>query len=262
MEKYNLGTLKKENASFDMEHTVIQQDVEKANRYVELIESSRKEFPNAGDIVELTTKHGDYYRNAHIEEVDEEGLNVCEQPYVPFIHPDKSGISCNTSGGSWLSIPVNLKWIGKRQKTFGDWGHCGACGNGAIQFMAEVNVWKYIEPDPLYGEYTTKYWRRMYISKIDKGKMHGQYEYLGDGIAWRDKAEFDAFIEKYKGKVFTENYVNQLVVWCYNNNTVLVYKEKLEKMNLPETTIVLNGIRPAKMEVDDENKIIIHYANW
>jgi len=261
MEKYDLRTLRKENGSYDMEHTVTYEDVDKANRYIELIESTRENFPKVGDIVELTTKHGDYYRNAHIEESDVE-LNICEQPYVPFIKPDKSGISCNTSGGSWLNIPVNLKLIGKRYKTFCDWGHCGACGNGAIDFKAEVNVWEYIEPEPLYGDFTTKNWRRMYVSKVDKEKSYRGYEYIGDGFAWRDKAEFDAFIKKYKGAVFAGNYLNQMVVWCYFDKKILVSKEELEKMNLPETTILLNGIRPAKMEVDDKNKIIIHYANW
>ncbi|MDR0231976.1 MAG: DUF4121 family protein [Dysgonamonadaceae bacterium] len=258
MEKYNIETLKKENGIYNMEHTVTGYDVNKANMYVALIESSRNNHsPMPGDIVQFTNKYGDYYGNAHIEIVDEK-VSICEQPYVPFIRPEKTGIRCNTSGGAWTSIPAGLKLIGKQQKRFKDWGHSGACGNGAIHFRAEVNVWEYVEPDPLHGDFSTKYWRKMYVSH----SKNENYEYAGDGIAWKNKNEFDEFINKYKGVVFTGNWLNQIVVWCYREKTVLVKLEELEKMNLPETTILLNGIRPAKMEVDDENKIIIHYANW
>ena len=259
MEKYDIKTLKKENGSYDLEHTVTQFDVDKANMYVELIESSRNNNrPTSGDIVQFTSKHGDYYENAHIEKVDEE-VYICEQPYIPFIRPGKTGITCNTSGGAWSSIPVELKLTGKRQKTFCDWGHCGACGNGAIHFRAEVNVWQYVEPNPLYGDFSTKYWRKIYVSHTGRNE---NYEHASSDIAWRNKDELDEFINKYKGVVFPGNWPNQIVVWCYREKTVLAGAEELEKMNLPKATIFLNGIRPAKMEVDDENKIIIHYANW
>jgi len=260
MGKYDIEALKKENSYYNFEHTVTQFDVDKANMYVELIESSRNNNrPTPGDIVQFTTKHGDYYENAHIETVNKD-VYICENAYVPFIRPDKKGgITCNTSGGAWTHIPVGLKLIGKRKKAFCDLGHCGACGNGAIDFSAEVNVWKYFEPEPLYGDYSTKLWRKLYISHTEENE---RYQYLGDGIAWKNKYKLDEYINKYKGVVFPGHYINQIVVWCYREKTIHVELEELEKMNLPETTIYLNGERKAKMEVDDTNKIIIHYANW
>jgi hypothetical protein len=259
MIKYDLETLKKENFSYDREHGVTQSDVDKANMYVALIESSRNaKLPASGDIVQLTDRHGNYYGNAHIERVDSK-VYVCEQPYVPFIKPDKTGIFCNTSGGAWLNIPVQLKLIGKRSKRFCDWGHCGACGNGAIHFNAEVNVWEYIEPEPLYEGYTTKQWRKLYVAHAGK---HENYEYTSDGIAWKNRHELDEFIKKYKGVVFFCEKQNHFVVWCYREKKVIVEPEELERMNLPETTILLNGKRRAKMQVENENKLIIHYANW
>ena len=259
MEKYDIETLKKENGSYDMQHTVTQSDVDKANSYVVLIESSRNSSrPVAGDIVQFTDRHGYYYGNSHIESVDK-AVYICEMPSIPFIRPAPTGITCNTSGGSWLTMPVELKLTGKKLKTFCDWGHCGACGNGALYFSAEVNVWEYVEPDPLYRDFSTKYWRKLYVSQTDKSE---HYEYTGDGIAWKNRNELDEFIKKYKGVVFSGNWRNQFVVWCYREKKVLVEPKELEEMNLPDTTILLNGIRPAKMKIDDENKIIIHYANW
>jgi hypothetical protein len=263
MKKYSIETLKIENVCYDREHGVTQSDVDKANSYAALIKSTRNDRqPMPGDVVQLTTKYGDYYAGAHIEKVDKEGY-ICERPYVPFIRPNKTGdgITCNTSGGAWTSIPLKLKLIEKCQKTFCDWGHCGACGNGAIHFRAEVNVWEYVAPDALYGSYTTKQWRKMYVSRTDKNENYC-YEYAASETAWKTKAELDEFIKKYKGVVFKGHCENQLVVWCYREKTVRVSVEEFEKMNLPETAILLNGVRAAKMEVDDENKTIIHYANW
>ena len=262
MERYNIETLKKENALYDMEHTVTQSDADKANRYVALIESSRNDNrPMPGDVVRFTDKHGDYYENAHIEKVDDadKEVYICERPYVPFIRPSKTGISCNTSGGAWANIPMQLKRIGKQQKTFCDWGHCGACGNGAIHFRAEVNVWEYIAPDALFDGFSTKLWRKMYVSRTNKDAY---YQYLSDKIAWRNRNELNEFVEKYKGVVFGGHYPNQLIIWCYREQTVRVSLEEFEKLDLPNTTILLNGLKPAKMQVDDVNKTIIHYANW
>jgi hypothetical protein len=164
---YTIETLKAINGSYDYEHRIIQSDVDKANMYVDIIQKSRTAHQiQVGDIVELTTKHGSYYKNAHIEkyDVEDDEWSVCEQPTTPFISDYKNNIRCSTSGGAWCSVPNNLKIIGKRLKVFKDWGQCGACANGAVSFETEVNVWEYKQDEPLYGEYTTKDWRRHYIS--------------------------------------------------------------------------------------------------
>lgn len=43
------------------------------------------------------------------------------------------------------------------------WGHTGRHRNGAVLFHTFVRAWKYTEPDPLYGKYTTKEWTRYII---------------------------------------------------------------------------------------------------
>ncbi len=42
-------------------------------------------------------------------------------------------------------------------------GHTGRHRNGAVLFHTFVRAWKYTEPDPLYGKYTTKEWTRYII---------------------------------------------------------------------------------------------------
>lgn len=159
---YTIETLKVINPAYDYKHRLTQNDVDVANMYVELIEQSRTDNQiQVGDIIKLTTKYGDYYSSAHVERyIDEDGYwTVCEQPHIPFVEKNIDGsILCNTSGGAWTSVPKNLKLLGKRRKLFQDFGHCGACANGAFSFEAEVNVWEYKQDEPLYGDYSTMEW--------------------------------------------------------------------------------------------------------
>ena len=150
MEQYTIETLLPLNAMYQATHGVSQTDVELANMYKALIESSRTaDKVQVGDIVELTTEYGDYHANAHIEKWFTDGnyWSVCKNPHTPFVWPTRTGknIETSTSGGPWTSVPDNLRYIGKRKKVFKDWGHAGSCANGAVRFEAEVNVWEYVQ---------------------------------------------------------------------------------------------------------------------
>ncbi|WP_301875011.1 DUF4121 family protein, partial [Bacteroides caecimuris] len=86
--KYGIETLKTLNVLYDHEHWLTQEDVDMANRYVELIEQTRSEItPQTGDRLIYLSRHGDYYGNALIDSMDEKKglLSICEQPYVPFV---------------------------------------------------------------------------------------------------------------------------------------------------------------------------------
>lgn len=139
--KYTIDTLREINARFCGSHILINYDVDKANMYVELIENTRSEkIPSVGDCVRYTNEYGDYYGAAHIEKADVNEVYICERPYTPFIHEYDGRISCNTSGGAWTHLPTReLKYIGKIKKRFCDWGNCGGCADGAIDFIAEVS---------------------------------------------------------------------------------------------------------------------------
>lgn len=268
---YTIESLKEINQLYDYSHGITLSDVDMANNYVEVIQLSRTDDrPQVGDIVEFTTRHGDYYRSAHIEAFDRyhEGLwDICEQPYTPFIWltDDKNNIKCNTSGGAWSSMPNDVKLIGKRLKTFCDWGSCGACANGAVHFQAEVNVWEYKEHNPLYGDYTTKDWCRSYISyradEFGKPKDGSNYTYLGDGLAFATREDYNVWAATYRANIFKGNNENQEVLFHYREKLHVVSKEEYLALILPVDTR-MNNMHTVivKFEYDDDNHIVNTYS--
>jgi hypothetical protein len=144
---YTLESLKKYDERFDYIHKVTEKDVEIVNKLVLGITKTRNNTPQTGDIVIFKDKYGDLYENAHIEVIRENDIEICCNPYVPFTDYDleQNKLYTNTSGGHWTSVPKELKFIGTKKKKFKQWGHCGACGDGAISFEVDVNVWEYAE---------------------------------------------------------------------------------------------------------------------
>lgn len=261
--KYTENSLISLNGSYHYEHGIRQSDVDMANRYVRLIESTRSNRqPRNGDMIRLTTKHGDYYHYAHLEKLCNGGFSVCEQPYFPFIFPNptKNGISCSTSGGAWLSIPPKaLKYVGKEEKYFKDWGWRGARGNGAVCFKAMVNVWEYTEPNPVYDDYTTKDWRKIHLSK-DVTSPKPEYLYYGNGIAFRNQEELDEYISLFRGKLYTIYYPNSFDLWCYFEMNIKVPIDKWKSLDLPRTTFRAKPGHPVKINVDTVKHIVILYT--
>mgnify|MGYP001099034262 CR=1 FL=1 len=114
--KYGIETLKELNVLYDREHWLTQEDVDMANRYVELIERTRSEItPQIGDRLIFLSRHGDYYANALIDSADEKKglLSICEQPYVPFVWQAADNIRLCVSGGAFHHIKKDeLKFNG------------------------------------------------------------------------------------------------------------------------------------------------------
>jgi hypothetical protein len=267
-EKYTIESLKRINPVYDAWHRVTNSDVEMVNTYIDEIRRSRRKSIKQiqpGDIVELTTQHGNFYRNAHIEAYDAETWRwtVCEQPYTPFIFlSEDKEIKCNTSGGVWSKIPNNLKFIGKRVKMFKDFGHKGRCPGGSVKFQAEVNVWEYKQDNPLYGDYSTKNWAKHIISycvdELDNPK-NGQNRYISSGFALEYKEDYEAWLKTYRGVKFKGFWHNQTVVFCYREKMHLVDENAWNEMDLPLDTRFLDGIKMCKVRYNDEAHIIDVY---
>lgn len=236
---YTLESLKEINTGYNHNHGVRQSDVEKANLWVKFIEESRNDLPQVGDIVEFTDRHGNYYRNAHIEKVDEEDeeLNICEQPYVPFVGKSNKGLHTSTSGGAWANIPRELKYLGKRKKLFHAWGWGGGRANGAIQFYAEVNVWEYVAA---ILEFSTKTHDKFYVYANNEELTNPHdYKYtVSEGAfnkcAFRTDEEYQAWLKTYRGVEREGNWDNQIVVWTY--------KQKKENVPLEQYLSIENGV--------------------
>ena len=263
-DKYTKETLTAINDRFCNAHYpgITDSDLAMANDYVRLIESTRSiETPKTGDRIRYTNKYGDYYECAHVDYVEDGVANICEQPYVPFISKNRNGdgINCSTSGGAWTNIPVNkLTYVGIEEKTFCDWGHCGACADGAVQFKAHVSVWEYNENEQ---PYSTKTHNKMYVYYKDKADEYG-YRFTGESIAWRNELEFQAWLETVKGEVFKGNWDNQIIVWYWKQKEVHVSPAEYEALDLPEDVMLMNGYRRCKRKYDEANHIVTTYFVW
>lgn len=269
-DKYTKETLTAINYRFCNAHYpgITDSDLAMANNYVRLIESTRSyKTPKAGDRIRYTNKYGDYYECAHIEYVRDGIVNVCERPYVPFIYEDtfRSGIVCSTSGGAWTNIPVDklILYVGIEEKTFCDWGHCGACADGAVEFKANVSVWEYNENEQ---PYSTKTHNKMYVYYKDKPDDYG-YKFTGtegamSSKAWRNELEFQAWLETVKGEVVKGNWNNQIIVWYWKQKKFHVSPKEYEALELPEDTMLMNGYRRCKRKYDEKNHTVTTYFVW
>lgn len=270
--KYTKETLSKINGRFLSTHICMSEhDVAMANDYVDLIESTRsKEIPKAGDRIRYTNKYGDYYECAHIEYVRDGEANVCEIPYTPFIWKDENGngIKCSTSGGAWTNIPVEkLKYVGTEEKKFCDWGWCGACADGAIDFIANVSVWEYVEEQKY--PYTTRTHERMYVTYDPSGKRgDSRYTFFGNhngmsSKAWETELDFQAWLHTFRGKVFKGNWHNQLIVWHWKDKHIHVSPKEFEAIDAPEDTLLMNArFLRCKRTYDEENYTVNTYYVW
>ena len=265
-DKYTKETLATINQRFINTHyNILDSDVNMANDYVRLIESTRSnKIPKAGDMIRYTNKYGHYYEHAHIEYIRDGEANVCENPYVPFISKSKdkngieNGIDCSTSGGAWTDISVGkLKFVGVEEKTFCDWGHCHPCANGAVEFDAYVSVWEYNENEM---PYSTKTHNKMYVHYRKDADEYG-YKFIGEGNAWRNELEFQAWLETVKGEVFKRNH-NQIIVWYWKQKKVHVSPAEYEALELPEDSMMMNGLRRCKRKYDEANHTVTTYFVW
>lgn len=269
---YTVESLNAINYRYNADHRLNQGDVDKANRFVALIENGRStDKPMPGDVLELTDEYGHYYGNAHIERdsiVEENSLDVCEHAYIPFVNEHESDrrISMNTSGGSWPQIPNTVKLIGQREKTFCVWGGSGACANGSINFNATVNVWEYIAPNLKHGTYTTKDFEKAYVYFSDKPNEYGYIIHVhghggASGGAFKSNEEYDIWRRTFKAVEFDGNWPNQKVIFFYKHREKPISKEAWWKMEAPIDTRMWNGsMVMCKFAYDDEKHELIDYC--
>lgn len=265
--KYTIDTLREINARFCDSHILMNYDVDKANMYVELIENTRSEkTPSIGDCVRYTNEYGDYYGAAHIEKADANEIYICERPYTPFIHEYEGRISCNTSGGAWIYLPTReLKYIGKIKKRFCDWGNCGGCADGAIDFIAEVSLWEYVDSkNPFVSEngykFTTKDFDKQYISFNPKDSP---CVYFGEDCAWKSKTDLYAYLRTYRAEIFKGHWQNQFIIWTWKEKQHHVSPTEFDSLKLEEDTFLMNGdIMKCKRKYDEITHTVHTYYVW
>lgn len=263
--RYTREMLIEENRGYDSEHGVTVGDVDKVNRFLDVIEASRNDKPQAGDMIQYTNRYGEYFPKAHIEYTETEeryGGNVCEHAGTYIYLNDKgNGIVCSSSGGAWTNIPLSeLKYIGKTTRHFWFFGHCGAMANGGVYFTAEVNLWEYKDPK-WQGKYSTKDYDRFFMNYREEPKDDGyQWMVTHDGMssrAFTTREDKDAWLKTYRG-VVEDN-----VVWTWKEvKHGNITPEEYDALDLPEDTMMMNGLRLCKRKYDEEKHEVHTYFVW
>ena len=217
MKKYTVETLKDINESYDSKYRVTPSDVEKVNQLIEVIESSRNNaIPQVGDIVQFTSKYGDYYDLAHIQGGPLWKLNHHKEPSAPFVNVRDNKVNTDTSGGAWTNIPSDIHLVGTKEKAFVAWGHGGARANGAIRFFAKVNVWVYVEGE---HEFTTKTHDKFHVNIVEQ-QSPNDYKYIVtknaiSHSAFKTDEEYLAWLKTYHGVEMEGYMLNSKIVWTY-----------------------------------------------
>jgi hypothetical protein len=261
-ERYNARTLLQLNESYDCDHSLSEWDVAKVNNLVERIESSRSATkPEAGDRLLYTSKHGDYSPVAFIEKNRNGELFVCVKPMTPFAELSDGIITYDVSGGPFTGMHEGeLKYAGTVDNPFKTWGHGGPKANGAVYFLSEVSLWEYAEAEPLFGDFTTKTWRKITLGKT-KDPAAG-YLYKGDGFVFEDENAYQNFLDTFCATVFPGYGENQLVIWCYRDVLKGLPVQEWEAVNAPVTTRKI-GTLPTEVKVqkdDKSHKILTFYV--
>lgn len=257
-------------------HELNDQDVDKANKIIGIIEQTRSEkSPKPGDIIQYTTDYGKYYPYAHIDAIDNNGeATIIEQPYTPFVlvKDQDHDISFSTSGGSFHFVPSkDLTYVGTDKKLFCCWGWEGPCQDGAIDFTAEVSVWKYEEPDQKNPGYSTKEYDRFSVSDSGENskctKETGyRFHVMSDGLnrtAFKDKDEYDAWLSTFRGKEFKDHDNSSFIVWTWKQFEKHVTPKEFDAMPQPVDTMLFNGaIRKCKRIYDEERHAVTTCFVW
>ena len=207
------------------------------------------------------SRHGDYAGSALIAYDRNDMLTVCICPYDPFASRTKDGVQCCSSGGPFTHVAAAaFRYEGPRRGSFKIWGHDGPCGNGSIRFEAEVAGWSYREPDPLYGDFTTEAWRRLYVYRIERPCGSDLYRTNGREIG--DEAAFQTFLHDYKATVFPGRSPRQLVVWCYCHAERPLSQEQWDALDAPIADYrIYDDSQPVKILYDDlRRERIVYYV--
>lgn len=124
---------------------VSQEDVDIYNKAYKAMYRKPKQLA-AGDIVQFADSMR-IYNQAIIEDCrDKSCISICENGSAWVSHYGKKRLSI--SGGSFHDIDFNdLEYVGRSKRNFSEWGHYGACANGAFSVSVPVNVWKHKSVD-------------------------------------------------------------------------------------------------------------------
>lgn len=131
------------NYSYDQEHGLNEQDLALVNFLISRIGYMRGKWKvNPGDVVKCGEKE------CFIESIHKGIARVCEMRCHPYTSLEEGALwyskpMFSASGGPWGYMPTDdFQPVGTTESSFWTFGHCGATGNGGIDFRANVQLWE------------------------------------------------------------------------------------------------------------------------
>lgn len=221
----------------DSREEIQNSQVEHVNKIIQLIESRPHTTPQIGDILEYTDEYGEWYPAAHIDRIKD---GIAEMCLTAGSYVFASPLHFCTSGGPWKDVPIaGFVHIGKRNKRFRISSGDILSLERSLEFEAAVSVWKYIEPDRKYGDYTTRNWNKYIFHQSTNSKDRSQYGAYFDFMKCKvidSEEDFKAWEKTYKAKVFEGPCENNLTVFCYREKLHIVSKDAYERLKFPVDT--------------------------
>ena len=161
------------------------------------------------------------------------------------------------------SVPVTIRKElllpdGIRSKQFRMWGHTGRHKNGAVLFHTFVRAWKYTEPDPLYGKYTTKEWTRYIIECQPDIEPADAFIYRNESFTLYSREELERLVGILHGKLFNGFRPGLFILWAYR----MEWKELPAwewNMLKADTHLSFLGISPVRIQTDHKRHIVTIY---
>ena len=276
---FTFENFKKMNTSYDAEHGITEGDYKKAVQMKALIEAAITDgaMRSRCDVVEYTDSLGFYYPNARIDELsywnDAEKITVCEHSALPWasLWEDNTVDFGSMSGGAFVGVDKKaFEYVGTTEVYFKAWGHCGATGNGAFVFPVIVNKWRANLRNGEMAKYSTKEYQRLAVTdnrdELGYPRNGSRYQFLGEGIAWKDEAELNRYLKQYKAVLDTEAYTwsdKVKIYWTYKPVTEFYYEqEDFDKVEATPFYEWWNGSdREHKITVNDEAKTVTTHIN-
>ncbi len=257
IDRYDICMLKIMNPVYDKYYGLNKEDMKKVNNWVREIESFLDVKPKEGDIVNFTSKYGDYHERTLLEtHLKSDGLfKLCLLPQIPFAVKSDGKYQISSSGADFRTIDPEL--LVKKDTTyalFQDWGHRGPCSNGSIEFVAQVNLWEYKHPYPRYGDFSTNEYQKILLKKDNKGG------YFGKDISFSTKKLLNEFMERFHGILFSGDSENQFILWCYKKQFLELAPIDWEMMKLTEYyAVIKNSHQKVKFEKDHDKHCVNFY---
>ena len=118
--------------------------------------------------------------------------------------------------------------------------------------------WKYTEPDPLYGKYTTKEWTRYLIECQPDIEPADAFVYRNEAFTLYSREELERLVGILHGKLFNGFRPGLFILWAYR----MEWKELPTwewNMLKADTHLSFLGISPVRIQTDHKRHIVTIY---